>query len=461
MATGAGNHQKNVTHKSKFIIFTVKSSVLGLFNGIFNTVFNGLRGFGRYGRSAMKGWYSLAGMGPQFNRYAEDIEKLEIILSNPAALKVIGLMCDVFSMGQFYVYNDQDGKKRGKELKDDPALARLRNPNYMQDRSQWLWDYMFWLCTGNAYLATQSRIVDRDNAPDYWLLPHKMDWPLEIDRLKDKLIFSQARLNELKSLEVTYNYDDGTNIKIAIAKLLCFNDLSNGMGNWFKGPSRLDALYKIVCNSEAALDAKNINVRFSGKFLVSGTTSPDDVTRLPLGTDEKNDIESKVNDDPKQVRAVGSMVEIKRFVDDMKAMPLDECYKNDFFLIGNMFNIPRDVLEAFTSTTYENQEKAMGKLVFYVLDPKGEKLTGKLTQHWEYTGKKKIVLSWDHLPFVQIFEKDRVDVLMKKVNIMSLMLTAGIPIDDVNIYLDTNFVIDEKQREANRKPAPGGKQSAN
>lgn len=434
---------------------------MGLFNGIFNSIYNGFRAFGRHTRSALKGWYSLAGMGPQFNRYAEDVEKLEVILSNPAALKVIALMCDVFSMGEFYVYNDQDGKKRGKELKDDVALDRLKSPNYVQDQSQWLWDFMFWLCTGNAYLATQSSDVNRDNAPAYWLMPHKMDWPLAIDKLKDKLILSQARLKELNDLEITYRYDDGSSIKIPLARLLCFNDMTNGMGNWFKGPSRLDALYKIVCNSEAGLDSKNINIRFAGKFLVSGATSADDVTRLPLGAAEKNDIEDKVNSEEKQVRAVGSMVDIKRYVDDLKVMPLDDAYKNDFFLIGNMFNIPRDVLEAFTSTTYENQEKAMGKLVFYVLDPKARKLFSKLTKYWGYDGKKKIVLSWDHLPFVQIFEKDRVEVQQKKVLIMTTLLNAGMPIDDINVYLDTNFVIDEKQREANRKPAPAAKQPVN
>lgn len=418
---------------------------MGWFNGLFPSFF----GAARYVKNALRQWYTMSGIGPVFNDYSGDLSKLQAILSNPALLKVISLQCDLFSMGKVYVYSLKD-----KERQNDPAIDRLNDPNPMQEGSAFLWDYMFWLCMGNAYLYMDSKLVSRENAPMYWLIPHKIDWPIAIDRMKDKLILSQSRLKEIDALEATYRYEDGSTFKFPLSKLIAIADLSNGMGNWWKGYSRIDALYKVVSNSEAALDAKNINVRFSGKFLVAGQNDPEDVKRIPMGQDEKEDIETKVNKDEKQVHAIRSMIDIKRFVDDMKAMPLDEAFKADYFMIGTMFGIPRDVLEAYQSATYENQEKARASHVAYTLDPKGTLLASALTKYWGYTAKK-VVISWDHLPFVQVFEKDRVAVQMQKINAFGQMLNQGISVEDANKYLDTNFTVDEAKREANRKPKPG------
>lgn len=415
---------------------------MGWFNGLFPSFF----GASRYIKNALNQWYTMTGIGPVFNDYSRDIAKFQAVLSNPALLKVISLQCDLFSMGRFYVYSTN-----GKERTNDPALDKLIRPNPMQEQSQWLWDYMFWLCMGNAYLYMESKLVVNKKAPMYWLVPFKMDWPFELDRYKDKLFLSEASLKEVSKIEITYKFEDGSTRKIPLSQIISLSDLSNGMGNWFKGYSRIDALYKVISNSEVALDSKNINVRFAGKFLVAGTQDPNDVKRTPLGRDEQQSIEDRVIDGKKDVYAIRSMIDIKRFVDDMKAMPLDEAYKADYFMIGTMFGIPRDVLEAYQSATYENQEKARASHVAYTLEPKGELLSNSLTTYWDYT-IKKLVLSWDHLPFVQVFEKDRLAVLTQKVNTFNQMINAGISVDEANQFLDTNFTVDETARQQNRKP---------
>lgn len=382
--------------------------------------------------------WRLWGTAPQFNTYTEDIEKLQVCFSNPALLKVICLQCDLFSLGRVYVYNDGGGKKKGSMVKDDPAIDRVNKPNYMQSRTQWLWDYMFWKMLGNANLYMESDVVERDNAPMYWLEPGKIEFPLVMEKFKDKLVLSEARLKEIMGTIITYRYEDGTTFQFPLKKMTTVNDLTNGTGNWFKGYSRIDALYKVISNSEVSLDSKNINVRYTGKFLVSGQQDPKDTTKTPMGEPEKQDIETKVNGD-KQVHAVKSMIDIKRFVDDLRVLELDKSFLSDYYLIGTMYGIPRDVLEAYTSSTYENQEKARAGHVSYTLEPAGESLGALLEKRWGYEKKKKIVFSWDHLPFTQVFEKERASIQQTKANTLNALLRAGLKLDEINIFLDTEF----------------------
>jgi len=370
---------------------------------------------------------------PQFNDYTKDSEKINAVFSNPAMLKVISLQCDLFSLAEVYVYKD------GKRIEDDPALDRLNSPNPLQSRRQFLWDYMLWTMIGNANLYIDSKDASNERNRLYFLENNKIEWPLSLEKAKDKLIFSNAAEDELMNTQITYRYADGNTFKFPLRKLKVITDLSNGLGNWFKGFSRIDALYKVISNSEASLDAKNINTRYSGKFMVAGKSDIDDVSKNPLGTTEKNDIEAKING-PKEVYAVRSLIDIKRFVEDIGKLKLDEGYLASYFIIGNLYNIPRDVLEAYASSTYENQGKATAKHVSYTLDPKGQDLASSLGSHWGYDKEGKvIVLSWDHLPFNQIFEKDRAVTDQIKAQTFINLRKSGVSLEDANIFLDTNF----------------------
>ena len=385
------------------------------------------------------------GVQTQFNDYTEDTKKLTAIFSNPSLLKVFCLQCDLFSLGQIYVYNKKD-----RIIEGDPALDLLSQPNPLQNKSQFLWDYMFWNMVGTAYCYVDSDVVDKTNNRMYFLDITKIEWPAELQKNADKLIFSQSKENELMNTVIKYRYSDGTYFEFQLKKLIIMTDITNGVGNWFKSPSRIDALYKIISNSEATMDANNINTRFSGKFLVAGTADPSDVTKMPLSETEKGDIERKVNGD-KEVHAVKSMIEIKRFVENMRNMVLNENYLAQYFIIGNMFGIPRDVLEAYQSATYENQEKARASHVSYTLQPKGNDFMDALSKRWGYSQRGwKLVIDWAHLPFMQVFEKDRALTEQIKVNTFNNLLNNGVPIEEVNQYLDLNFTRDETKTAAAR-----------
>lgn len=397
-------------------------------------------------RSKIKGLYNfgfdIIHASTQFNSFARDKEKLAIVLSNPAVLKVFTLQCDLFSMGYVCVKDAE-----GEEIEDDPFLNLIRNPNpFTKTESQFLWDFMFWNMLGTSYAYVDSKVVDKEKNKMYFLDPSKIEWPLELERKKDKLVFSDSEINSILKTTITYRYADGTAFTFPFDRLVVAHDLTNSLGNFFKSPSRLDALYKIISNSEHVLDSENINIRYTSKFMVGSEHQTGTNTKLGLSEDEKIDIREKMDTQDKNVFPVRAKVNIQRFVEDLASLQLKEQYLHQYFIIGNMYNIPRDVLEAYNSSTYENQQKARAGHISYTLEPKGNQFMDAFEVHFGYKAlKKNIQISWDHLSFVQVFAKDRADTKKVTVEVLNSLLTMGVSIEQANEFLGTEFEIEEKE----------------
>lgn len=408
-------------------------------------------------KSRMKGAYdwgwNVVNASTAFNQYASDREKLAMILQNPAVLKVFSLQCDLFSMGRVCV-KDADGN----EIPDDPFLTLLKAPNPLtKTESQFLWDYMFYLMLGTANCYVNSSVVDAAGENVMYLLdPSKIDWPYELEKKKDKMIFSKVELKKMMETKVTYRYEDGSTFEFPLSRLIQSFDLTNGIGNYYRGPSRIDALYKVISNSEHILDAHNINIRYSGKFTVGSENKVGaSAMSMPMSDIEKKDLESKIDGKDKDVFAIRAKVNIERFVSDLAALQLGPEYLHQYFIIGNMFNIPRDVLEAYNSATYENQEKARAAHVNYTLEPKGNQFMDSFEVFFGYRQQgKNIFISWDHLPFMQIFAKEQVEVKQANVNALNSLLGLGVSIENANFYLGTEFVIEPPKEIAADSTSP-------
>lgn len=389
----------------------------------------------------LKGLSSIFGFNKNYNYFSYDIlggasfsrmkmqKVLELVIANPAMIKVIALQCDMFSLGKFYYYE----KDKEKEMPEDVARI-LKRPNHQDNIRQFLWDWMFWNMMGNSWIYVRDK-----NFPDttkmFVLNPFEMDFPTGLR--EQGLMLSNASWEEMQEMQITYCQQNGKNIKMPFKELMQFMDLTNSPVKDINGFSRLDSLYKVVLNSEEVLKSKNINTKFSGKFIVAGRTDAMDVTKRMLGEKEKDDIETKIEDGEKNIHAVKSMVEIKRFVDDMKNMELNQSYLADYAVIGGMYNIPRDVLEANQSSTYENQEKARSSHIAYCLDPKGQELAQGITDFFGLAGE--IVMSWDHLPFVQVMEKEREETKAKKLANLKSLLDLGVDQKEALSFVDLKF----------------------
>jgi hypothetical protein len=348
-------------------------------------------------------FYTLFSSSTAVGKKIPDADKLKVVTNNPALLKVISLDCDIFSLGKINQYEN------GKVKEYDFLYSLSKKPNIIQNWTQFNWDYKFWLnIFGVAYLynPNNSNVIS-DNNSLQWLNPCNIVWEATtINKLK-KFFFSNANYKEVLKNTIRYRFDNGESKLIRLDEIVPFYDLTNaGNQNPISGYSRIDALYKIIQNSELALDAKAINLEFAQKYLVAGKADPDNVSQLPMSDPEKVSIEQSVRSN-KKVHAVKSMIDIKRFVEDIGKLKLDESFYNDYFMFGTMYNIPREILDAnLRGSTYENQEKAMARLVEYCLTPKGQMLTDWFESQFDL---QDIRISWKHLMFNQVFEKERAE----------------------------------------------------
>lgn len=353
--------------------------------------------------------------------------KLKYMLTNPALAKVIFLNCDVFSLAEI---------KRKDEKEDDHLLNLLKNPNYFQTQRQFLWTYRFWLMFGNSFLKPNNKRIDSDYQQLYWLQPTKIEWDNKVTRKLDKMVFSKSAYNDILNSVVKYRYNDGTKTNFQLKEIIAYQDLTNGIGNWYEGNSRIDALWKILGNSESGLDAKSINLEFARKFLVSGNYDPaKNLNSLStMQNVEKEDIKNKLRGN-EPVHPIKSEVNIKRFVDDLAKLKLDESYDSDLFKIGSMYNIPSDVLEALKKgATYENQEKSIGRHINYSEMPKAVDLLEGLCSYFDLD-VNDYEITFNNNSFMQVFKKDEAIVNMTNARTFETYVRNGAEPNEAAEYL--------------------------
>lgn len=363
-------------------------------------------------------YWMFGGRGGTYKKLSQD-EKLKLILSNPACLKVFALNADLFSLGRI---NTEDQVEYLKTLR--------KTPNYKQNWTQFYWDCMFWTMMGTAYLyKSGGRLLENGNTLQ-WLNPTKLEFkPSTVQKMAD-FIFTKSTFKEIQAETVRYVNGYGKVKYIPLSDITPLHDLSSGPNdNYYEGISRVDALYKIIMNSEQALDAKGINLEFSRKWMVSGVNDVNNVAKMPMGEPEKESIRESLRGG-EDVLPTKSPIDIKRFTDNMANLKLDDAYLADYYNIGSMYNIPRDILEAYNQkgTTYENQEKSIVRHIEYVLKPKGEELTDVLEMILDI---QDTTMTWDHLSCYQVFEAEKQVVIKLKLENAILAKTNNIKIESL------------------------------
>ena len=316
----------------------------------------------------------------------------------------------------------------GEAIVDHPLNQLLSKPNAFQSKRQILWDYMFWNMLGNANLYIDSKF-DVNNNSLYFLDNSKIEFPNKMLDKADHIMTSKAASNQFKNSRITYRYDDGSNQTFDYRKILHFTDLTASTSSWFKGSSKIDALYKVISNSELALDAKNVGLLYSGKYMISGKVGTQDTKSLMMLPKDKEDTEAKALS-KKPVTVVPNMVDIKRFVDDLKKLDLDTAYKNDCLTIADIFNIPAELINAkLEGSTFENQEKAMGRHVDYVLTPKGNDFVDGLMNYFGFEGEAEV--TWEHLPFTSFRKFERAKADLDSARTFDILVKAGVSQEDI------------------------------
>ena len=298
------------------------------------------------------------------------------------------------------------------------------------------WDYMFWLMLGNANLYISSRIPSLD-VRMYFLDNSKIEFPEKMTDKADKLFLSKSRSRDYYNSSIKYKYDNGSEETLNYQNIVHYSDLTPTTNAWFKSSSVVDALYKVLSNSELTLDAKNINLHFSKKFMVSGSNDFEDVNKEMMSPQDKQQIERKTMSS-KAIQAVQAPVNIQRYVDDLAKLKLDESFISDLYSIGRIYNIPKDIIEASLNngSTYENQEKSTGRHVDYTLKPKGDDFVEGIKNYFGYDDN--LEMSWDHLPFQYYRQLEKAKMKTENANAFEKLVRAGITVEEAKQMIYEN-----------------------
>lgn len=363
-----------------------------------------------------------------FIHFSSEEEKLMYALHNPAFLKVASLQCDTFSLGRFRMFKDT------KEIEDHPLLTLLKQPYFNKGTEEFLWEWMFNLMLGKSFVRATSDNFNRLTPPLLIPIPtYKIREPRALLEKDFAFILTEEEYNRIASKDYKYTTNLGRVLNIPGDEIIATSDLS------IDGASRIEALMKIIQNNEKSIDSQNINIKYAGKFMIAGKSDPKNINQLPMNADEKRDIEKK-SISRKPVEAIKSMVDIKRYVSDKMFKELGDAYSQTYHQIGSMYNIPKDVLEAFQSSTFENQEQARAAHVAYTLMPKANVFCRNILNYFglqEYD----LRLEYNHLPFMQVFERERISKKKETIEVFNSMVASGIPLTEINEYLGTNFRI--------------------
>lgn len=356
--------------------------------------------------------------------FGSEAKKLETILTNPAAMKVLKFNADTGALGKI-------NKLNGKSEELDWLYTYAKKPNDWQTWTDFIWDYYFWIQFGRACLYKQNNVM-------YFLIPSNIELNTVQEDLFKQITFSSKGKREALNGTFKYKEANGKTIKLELKNLYIINEMGSINGNWFKGASSFDSLYKVCVNSQLALSAKGSNLKFTDKFLVSGQTDQNNVSQLPMANEEKFSIE-KAFKGVRQIFATKSKVDVKQMVSNLDALKLDDHYLRDLHIIGNMFGIPKDVLEALgIGSTYENQEKSLGRHVDYNLLPKGQKLTDLLEVILE---QDYLRFSFKHLSFNQVFETEKQNA--RKLELDNLTIAQQLGLNEKTVQNELNRIYEQ------------------
>lgn len=350
------------------------------------------------------------GNDADYSKFTSDDERVDYMLNNIALMLVLKQNADMFSLVKIDSY-----KKDGTLDIPDYLHTEFGKANKFQTWEQFLWDYKFWKDYKNAYVYTPEGRKTGKDTQVFVLQPNKLVFTTDLVRSFSSIILTDEEYNEVMNQKIQYIRSNQVSdaLDIPLRFIHPFFSLSNGItNNWLEGYSMIDSLIPVLDNSNQVLSAQWTNLKYSGKFIGSKKDDKLDLNELNTGTAiETHEIESRVMADL-EFYATKFGFDVKRFVNDIGGLKLDEQFMQQYFLIGKAFGIPKDILESnLKGSTYENQEKSMGRWVAHALQPDIDQLTSFFESHYDIN---KLKGTWNHLPYMQVFEKQKQELTKLK-----------------------------------------------
>lgn len=383
-------------------------------------------------------WYTLFNSQAQFKKHNPVKAYKETFAFN----RVVSIIKDTGKLANINLYENN------RLLQSNYLYQVKPKPNPYQTWTELIEEYLFWDCLGKIYFWKQSSI-SIENQNFYFLNPARFDDDtIKLFKKFGKKLSNQSSSELLANHSnhiIKYQFNDNQTQDIPLKEVVVIqSDIS--LDSWFGNESRIDALEKIISNSESALDSKNINLHFTQKYVAYQGENKNDKQAeiMGLSKTESDDIKMKaMSKDPLLVSGANNL-EVKRFIDNLKQLGFDESFINDYLLIGLFYNVPVEVLGDFLrgkglSSQGDAKEKAMVQFVDMCLMPRLQKLTDVL--ELGLAKNQEVKAEFTHLWFMKVVLKQRSE--QRKLDLESLKIAQEMGMDEVKVQEQLKLIYDD------------------
>src|SRR6476620_449455 len=348
-------------------------------------------------------------------------------LESPALLIVKKFIADTGSLCKINSYEN------GKLKQEDYLYDIAERPNPFQTWTEFIWQYLFYASSDNAYLYNQNGVV-------YFLRQERIILTDEQKKAFKQLYFSSSTKKSTLRGNFKYKEENDKETVLKLENLYIIDVMSGVSGDWFNGSSTLHTLKGIVDNSNSSITSKRKNLFFTQKFMASGQSDPNNVYYTPMSEGEQKSIEQSLTNSNKSIHSVKSKVQVDQLVSNLKNLALDDAFNADFAKITRMFNIPNDLLDLVVKggVFNEGRETSLAMYVYYNLVPLLQKLTDTLEIVFD---KEDLRPSFNHVPFMKVFEVKNQE--QKATKLANLKLAQELGLDEATVQAQLKLIYTE------------------
>jgi len=349
---------------------------------------------------------------------------------------VLDRRANVFSQGNFFVTGSND-----EIIDDDPLTKLINNPNPQQARFEFLYNHLVYKGLGNNYINVKtSRTSNPRNIDSASALFNLNQDFINFNNVENitGFVFAQSDVKKIGDIKIQYVLNN-KQIDIPIRNLIVYNDLPNGIKNTnlIQGCSRVEALIPSLSNIAETQSSKNINLNLGGTFVMSNEKKIDG-NNTPLPEDEKHEIEALLNG--KKIIATKTSLKGFRIANDLDNMIFDEQFAGEMMKITQAYGMDNGVMDYLLRTSSlgtNDNEKSVAQWIQDDIQFEGKIFSSTLQSYFEYEKQgKKVHMTFDHLPAMQVLEKERADKMKLKADTLKILVDTGIDLNAALSLLD-------------------------
>jgi len=342
-------------------------------------------------------------------------DKLKIATNNPVVSACISIRAQILSQAEFYIEG-----ANGEMETDHEVIELINNPNPLQSKQDLLKQFEWFKCVfGYVY---QKPYGAMGFTPDYLynLNSGNIDFP---DDMLSPLMVDKSEVDAY--FEQNFKYTDETD-KVRLFKLnsiIPFYDVTNGLEateyGAITGKSKLDAVIKQVSNIGLVGDAENVIIQSNGREGFSGGEKGKLGSSLPLDTDDKNQVESKLINSygfgagKRRSIATNTPLFWESYHIKHSDLGFEESIATNATLVREIFGIPNELYSAHKNgATFENQKEALIGFVQNVMQPVADDLANSWTSYFELEDTP-IKVTFKNMPVMQHTEQKKADKVLR------------------------------------------------